>query len=83
MVFIGRRPPFDGVVVFAPLVPMVASTTVAFYRVGKISDLLLVPYLCYVDFVSALNLAPSALPPQHSRIGSGPWTTAGRTETPV
>ncbi|MFB6163602.1 MAG: TspO/MBR family protein [Haloarculaceae archaeon] len=55
LVFFGRRTPLGGVVVIAFLLPAVALTTVAFYRVDRRAGLLLVPYLLWTAFATTLN----------------------------
>ena len=54
-VFWGLERPDLGLVVLGLLLPLVAATMVAFDRVDRRAALLLVPYLAWVCFATALN----------------------------
>jgi tryptophan-rich sensory protein len=56
-----------GALAFADIVLLwllIVSTVVGFYRVRPLAGALLVPYLCWVSFASALNFAVWQLNPQ-------------------
>ncbi len=55
-VFFGLRSIGGGVLVIAPLWALIAATTVAAGRVSRLGGLLLLPYLVWTTFASALNL---------------------------
>jgi len=55
VVFFGMRSPFFGLVTIGILVALVVATIVAFYRVSRPAAWLLVPYLCWGCFATALN----------------------------
>ncbi len=54
-IFWGLRRPDLGLVVLLALFPLVAATIVAFARLDRRAALLLVPYLAWVAFATALN----------------------------
>jgi benzodiazapine receptor len=54
-VFFGARDPRGGLVVIGLLWVAILATIVAFWRVRRPAALLLVPYLAWVTFASALN----------------------------
>ena len=60
-VFWGLERPDLGLVVLGLLLPLVAATMVAFDRVDRRAALLLVPYLAWVCFATALNYGIWAL----------------------
>jgi benzodiazapine receptor len=55
--FFGMRSPFLGLIDILLLVVLIAGTMVTFYRVSKAAAWLLVPYLCWVCFATAVNAA--------------------------
>lgn len=55
--FFGGRSPGLGLIVIMPLILSVAWTLLLFWRRDRIAGALLVPYLAWVTFAGALNLA--------------------------
>jgi tryptophan-rich sensory protein len=55
--FFGQRNPFLGLVCLAALVVAVALTTIAFSRVSRAAGWLFLPYLLWLGYAGALNLA--------------------------
>jgi tryptophan-rich sensory protein len=55
--FFGFRSPASGLVVIAALWVAIAATLVAFWRLDRLSGALLAPYLAWVTFAAALNVA--------------------------
>jgi translocator protein len=55
VVFFGMRSPFFGLVTIGSLIALVVATIVAFYRVSRSAAWLLVPYLCWGCFATALT----------------------------
>ncbi len=55
-VFFGRRSTRAGVVVILPLWVLIASTIVLFWPIAVLAAVLLIPYLIWVSFATALNL---------------------------
>jgi tryptophan-rich sensory protein len=53
--FFGMRSPFLGLVTILALIALVTATIFAFYRVSRSAAWLLVPYLCWGCFATALN----------------------------
>jgi tryptophan-rich sensory protein len=53
--FFGMRSPFLGLVTILALIALVMATIFAFYRVSRPAAWLLVPYLCWGCFATALN----------------------------
>ncbi|MCX6686216.1 MAG: tryptophan-rich sensory protein [Methanoregula sp.] len=53
--FFGMRSPFLGLVTILALIALVTATIFAFYRVSRPAAWLLVPYLCWGCFATALN----------------------------
>jgi len=60
-VFWGLERPDLGLVVLVALLPLVAATMVAFNRIDRRAALLLVPYLAWICFATALNYGIWAL----------------------
>ncbi len=56
-VFFGLRRPGAAVAVIVPLWLSIAATTVEFWRVRRLAGLLLLPYLAWTTFATALNVA--------------------------
>jgi tryptophan-rich sensory protein len=54
-VFFGLRAPAFGLVIILCLLVALAATLVLFWRVDRIAGLLLVPYLAWIAFATALN----------------------------
>ena len=61
LVFFGARSPRGGVIVIAALWVAVAATLVAFWRIDLLAGALFVPYLAWVGFAGALNVAIARL----------------------
>jgi benzodiazapine receptor len=59
--FFGAHSPLLGLVVIVPLWLSIAATLVLFWNLDRIAGLLFVPYLAWVSFASALNLAVWAM----------------------
>lgn len=57
MIFFGLRRPDIAALEIVVLWLAIAATIVAFYRVSKVATWLLAPYLAWVSFATALNLA--------------------------
>jgi tryptophan-rich sensory protein len=55
--FFGRKQPGVAFVEILALWTAIAATTVSFWRTSRPAGLLLIPYLAWVTFASALNLA--------------------------
>jgi translocator protein len=55
--FFGQRNPFLGLVCLAALALAVLLTTAAFSRVSKLAGWLLLPYLLWLGYAGALNIA--------------------------
>lgn len=55
--FFGLRSPGAGVVAIAALWMAIAATLVAFRRLDRVAGMLMVPYLLWVTYASALNVA--------------------------
>ncbi len=55
--FFGLRRPAAGVAVIVPLWLSIAATVVEFWRVRRLAGLLLLPYLAWTTFATALNVA--------------------------
>ena len=55
VIFFGMRSPFLGLVTILALIALVTATIFAFYRVSRPAAWLLVPYLCWGCFATALN----------------------------
>lgn len=55
LVFFGRRSPLGGLVIIVALLVLIVATIVAFARINRRAALLLVPYLAWVGFATALN----------------------------
>ena len=55
--FFGLRRPAAGVAVIVPLWLSIVATVVAFWRVRRLAGLLLLPYLAWTTFATALNIA--------------------------
>jgi len=55
VIFFGMRSPFLGLVTILALITLVTATIFAFYRVSRPAAWLLVPYLCWGCFATALN----------------------------
>lgn len=60
-VFFGFEAPTAAVVVIIALLVSLAATLAAFWRIDRMAGLLLVPYLCWVGYATALNAAIVAL----------------------
>ncbi len=54
--FFGRRSTGAGVVVILPLWALIATTIVLFWPIAVLAAVLLIPYLLWVSFATALNL---------------------------
>ena len=61
LVFFGARSPRGGAIVIAALWLAIAGTLVAFWRVDLLAGALFVPYLAWVSFAAALNVAIARL----------------------
>jgi benzodiazapine receptor len=61
IVFFGLHSPLGGVGVIVLLWVMILLTIVSFSRVSKLASYLLWPYLAWVTFASALNIAVAVL----------------------
>ena len=61
LVFFGARSPRGGAIVIAALWLAIAGTLVAFWRVDLLAAALFVPYLAWVSFAAALNVAIARL----------------------
>jgi benzodiazapine receptor len=55
--FFGLQSPLLGVIVIVMLVVLICSTIVVFIRVQRIAAILLIPYLLWTGFATALNIA--------------------------
>jgi len=55
--FFGLRSPFGGVLVIVLLWAAIVLTIVWFFRVSRTASLLLMPYILWVTFAAALNVA--------------------------
>ncbi len=56
-VFFGLKQPGPGFVVIALLVVAIFLTLIQFYRLNRVAGLLLVPYLIWVSYATALNFS--------------------------
>ena len=56
-VFFGMRSPIGGMIVIVMLLLAILLTIILSFKLSKISALLLVPYILWVGFASALNAA--------------------------
>lgn len=56
-VFFGLRSLVGSVVVIVPLLVLVAVTTVLFWRVSRAAGILMLPYLAWLAFATALNIS--------------------------
>lgn len=61
--FFGQRRPRDAVAVILALWVAIAATIAAFWPVSPLAAALLLPYLAWVTFASALNVAIARLAP--------------------
>jgi translocator protein len=59
--FFGLESPRLGLVVIVPLLAVLAATVVAFWRMDRLAGGLLLPYLLWVGYATALNVAVVAL----------------------
>lgn len=55
--FFGLRSPLFALIAVVYLVPLIAATTVAFWRIDRIAGALLLPYLGWASFAAVLNAA--------------------------
>lgn len=75
-VFFGAHQITGGLVVIVALAVLVLATTVLFWRIRKAAALLLVPYLAWVLFASALNYEFLRLNPQADGADGGTGASA-------
>jgi len=61
--FFGCKSPLWGLVVIVPLWTAILLTMMNFYRVSKTASLLLIPYILWVSFATALNFSIYLLNP--------------------
>ena len=55
--FFGAQSPFLGLAVIIPLFGLIVVTMQAFWRISRWAGVLLVPYLAWVGYATALNAA--------------------------
>jgi translocator protein len=55
--FFGAHSPLGGIVVIGALIVAIASTLLAFSKLDRIAEWLLIPYLAWVSFATVLNIA--------------------------
>jgi tryptophan-rich sensory protein len=60
-VFFGLEAPKPGLVVIVALLVSLAATLAAFWRIDRVAGLLLLPYLAWIGYATALNAAIVAL----------------------
>jgi benzodiazapine receptor len=63
VVFFGLQSPFWGIVVIIALWVAILLTIIRFFRLSTVAGALLVPYIVWVSFASALNIAIWVLNP--------------------
>ena len=56
-VFFGLEAPRLGLAIIIAMVAAVIATLVAFWRLDRIAGIMLVPYLCWISYATALNAA--------------------------
>ncbi len=61
--FFGLKSPLWGLIVIVPLWTAILLTMINFYRVSKTASLLLIPYILWVSYATALNLSIYLLNP--------------------
>ncbi len=60
VVFFGLHSPAVGVIIILALLLAIVATMISFWRFSRAAALLLVPYVAWVSFASALNIAIAA-----------------------
>ena len=55
IVFFGMQNPLGGLIVIVLLWLSIAATMVKFYEINKIAEILMIPYILWVSFATALN----------------------------
>jgi tryptophan-rich sensory protein len=61
--FFGLKSPLWGLIVIVPLWTAILLAMISFYRVSKTASLLLLPYILWVSYATALNLSIYLLNP--------------------
>jgi len=61
--FFGLKSPLSGLIVIVPLWTAILLTIINFYRVSRTASFLLIPYIIWVSFATALNFSIYLLNP--------------------